>query len=221
MHLGGRGGQGWLHLLPKCRLASIRSFPLSYCFQSGRGRIQDLWILGVFCLSDARAWFHQPISFSDSLMLLNLPTTSFRCAPRLSRVSTWSHVPQPLSLLPSTTGERLCHSLQHETWVAARFPVSPARAPPSLPRSADHVTPRRWVPCTGSSVRVKASEPSMELGKGRHPPCAPTLLRLLCVRGGRQGHKARPPLLGQRPDLASDSRESCRVLGRILRCPGE
>lgn len=188
-------GKGGFHLLSKCGLASIHSFPSSYCLQSGRGRIQDLWILVsfFFFLSEARARLPQPISFSDSLMLLSLPATSFRSAPRLSTSSTRSHVTQPLSLLPSTTRERLCHSVQLETWVAARFPVSPARAAPSLPGSADLVTLHRWVPCQGSSVRAMAPEPSTELQRGHSPrgaaPGTPALLRLPYGRDGRAARK--------------------------------
>ena len=58
---------------------------------------------------------HQSISLSHSWMILNLSTSSFSSATRMSRSFTWSHRTQLLSLLSSSTSTRLRHSLQPET----------------------------------------------------------------------------------------------------------
>ncbi|PKU34848.1 hypothetical protein llap_14851 [Limosa lapponica baueri] len=50
---------------------------------------------------ESRARFHQSISFSDSLMLLKLSTSSQSSATKMSRSSTWSHLTQLFLLMPS------------------------------------------------------------------------------------------------------------------------
>jgi len=70
-------------------------------------------------LREGREQIHQSISLSHSRMLLNLSTSSFNSATRLSRSFTCSHRTQPLSLLSSGTSARLMHSLQPETWTPA------------------------------------------------------------------------------------------------------
>jgi len=53
------------------------------------------------CLREGRVRLHPSISLSHSLLLLNLSTSSFSSATRLSRSFTWSHRTQLLSLLSS------------------------------------------------------------------------------------------------------------------------
>ena len=128
-HMGKQGGQGGgSPATPSMDLPPFPSSPLSCYLRSGTERIQDppdlrffFWWCSRFYLREGRAWFHQSISFSDSLMLLNLSTSSRSSATRLSRSSTQSHLTPLFSPLTSVTRERLWHSLQPETWMAACF----------------------------------------------------------------------------------------------------
>jgi len=77
---------------------------------------------------------------SHCLMLLNLSTSSFSSATRLSRSFTWSHQTPLLSLLSSGTSARLRHSLQPETWTAVRDLCLGPHAPSGdgFPASGNH-----------------------------------------------------------------------------------
>jgi len=121
--MGSEGGQKGIHLLPQTGTCfhpplSLRS-PLSAWWQEGRGfsafRGATSCCLG---LREGRVQLHQSISLPHSLMLLNLSTSSFSSATRLSRSFTWSHRTQLLTLLSSGTSARLRHSLQPKTCIA-------------------------------------------------------------------------------------------------------
>jgi len=121
---GGEGSREGIRLLPRAGTRfhyplSLRSSPSALC-QEGRASSAShgASILRV-CLGDGRAWLHQSISLSHSLMLLNLSTPSLSSATQLSRPSTWSQRTQAFYLLPSDTSDRLRHSLQPETCTAA------------------------------------------------------------------------------------------------------
>lgn len=59
-------------------------------------------------------WLYQSISSSESLILISPSTSSLSSSTGLSRLWTWAHLTQLLSLLSSESGIRLWHSLQPE-----------------------------------------------------------------------------------------------------------
>jgi len=120
----GEGGQEGI-LLPcqaETRFHSPPSLksPLSTRWQEGRG-FSAFRGAASCCLylREGRERLHQSISLSYSWMLLNLSTSSFSSATRLSRSFTCSHRTQQLSLLSSGMSARLRHSLHPETWTPA------------------------------------------------------------------------------------------------------
>ena len=93
---GGEGGQEGIRLLPQTGTRfhsplSPRS-PLSAWWQEGRGSSASRGAASC-CLGlrEGRVRLHQSISLSHSWMLLNLSTSFFSSATRLSRSFTWSH----------------------------------------------------------------------------------------------------------------------------------
>lgn len=70
------------------------------------------------CLRDGREWLYQSISLSHFLIILNLSTSSFSSATRQIIHLVTPHR-QVLCLLPLDTKDRIWHSLQPETWIAA------------------------------------------------------------------------------------------------------
>jgi len=124
---GGEGGREAICLLPRagtrfhCPL-SLRSSPSAW-WQEGRGSSASHGAsILCACFGDGRAWVHQPISLSHSLMLLNLSTSSLSSATRLSRSSTWSQRTQAFCPLPSDTTDR--YHRQAQALPAARDPHS-------------------------------------------------------------------------------------------------
>lgn len=82
----------------------------------------------------------QSVFCFESLIVLNLSVSSLSSAPRLSRSSSWLHLTELLSLLPSNTSAELWHSQQPDTWTAACFRERSVCVITSL-----LVTASRWV----------------------------------------------------------------------------
>ena len=108
---------------PRCRAGtvfqfcpSLRTPPLRLTV-TGHGVHHFLGGVYPWRLPLWHAWelLHQSISCSDSLMVLNLSTSSLSSATMLSRSSTCSHLTQVEFPLPSPGSSRLRHSVQPET----------------------------------------------------------------------------------------------------------
>ena len=120
----GEGGQEGIRLPPRAGTRfhsplSLRCSPSAW-WREGRGSSASCGTsILCACFGGGRAWLHQSVSPSHSLMLLNLSASSLSSATRTSRSSTWSQRTQAFCLLPSHTSDRLGHSLQPETCTAA------------------------------------------------------------------------------------------------------
>ena len=84
------------------------------------------------CPREGSVQFQESVYLSHSLILLNLLTSSRSSVTKRRSSSTWTHLPQVCSPLPSSTGVRAGHSLQPDTWVAACSPRSSAWAAASV-----------------------------------------------------------------------------------------
>lgn len=71
------------------------------------------------CPREGRIQFQEPFSFSGSLILFDLLTSSWSSVTKRRSYSTWVYLPQVWSLLPSCTGINVGHTLQPGTWAAA------------------------------------------------------------------------------------------------------
>jgi len=119
----GEGGQEGIYLPPRAGThfhspLSLTS-PLSARWREHRGSSASRGAASCYLgLREGRERLHQLILRSRSRMLLNLFTSSFSSATRLSRSFTRLHRTQQLSLLSSGSSARLRHPLQPETWTA-------------------------------------------------------------------------------------------------------
>lgn len=96
-----------------------------YCLQPGKGKIQDpldlVYFLVVAPVSGRPEHGSTSQTPSQSLILLNLSTSSLSSTTRLNRSPTLSHLTQLLSLLLSNDSASLWLPLKPETWTAACF----------------------------------------------------------------------------------------------------
>lgn len=162
----------------------------------------------VVSVREGRVLLYWSISLPNSLMLLNLLTSSLSSVSKQRSCSTWAHLPQLCLPLPYSIGVKAGRILQclptgslsaqlHHLWFGSTLQtpgLSAGWIPQSLLELAELLF-LRTLPCK--------------------LPC-PALFAALLLHSGaqaavyRRGHRCDRPS----PSFTSDSRECCRVLAR-------
>lgn len=124
-HLGRWGSQRVdTPAVPGREFAATAPYAFNHSLQPERERTENLpysYILTAHqtCPREGRIQFQEPFSFSGSLILFDLLTSSWSSVTKRRSSSTWVYLPQVWSLLPSCTGINVGHTLQPGTWAAA------------------------------------------------------------------------------------------------------